>query len=250
MPSNCPIMTSLSSISQGLFKYFPEVPSLAIWHHTTSQNISDSVAKTLNFLHRLLTITDVMLGKYVRHEVSLQKLFVEELVSSDWEFPGSAVSSALSRNSTCATRGLYSVCHSCHFCHCTVAPEEAAARRDLYPHTLNTLNTLKYFPTQRKRTLPHLAAISSPWLFQQKNNQNQILIYFAFSKHNLWETGDSKPAMKGLPWPGYLEDVEKHDRLAALRVGTGQWATGNCHCNALLRQRAGRWENSFFIRQK
>ena len=142
MPSNCPIMTSLSSISQGLFKYFPEVPSLAIWHHTTSQNISDSLAKTLNFLHRLLTITDVMLGKYVRHEVSLQKLFVEELVSSDWEFPGSA-----SRNSTCATRGLYSVCHPCHFCHCTVAPEEAAARRDLYPHTLNTLNTLEYIPT-------------------------------------------------------------------------------------------------------
>ena len=151
MPSNCPIMTSLSSISQGLFKYFPEVPSLAIWHHTTSQNISDSLAKTLNFLHRLLTITDVMLGKYVRHEVSLQKLFVEELVSSDWEFPGSA-----SRNSTCATRGLYSVCHPCHFCHCTVAPEEAAARRDLYPHTLHfkhfeiyphTLNTLKYIPT-------------------------------------------------------------------------------------------------------
>ena len=36
--------------------------------------------------------------------------------------------------------------------------------------------------------------------------------------------------MEGLPRPGYLEDDEKHDRLAALGVGTGQWATGNGHC--------------------
>ena len=195
MPSNCPIMTSLSSISQGLFKYFPEVPSLAIWHHTTSQNISDLLAKTLNFLHRLLTITDVMLGKYVRHEVSLQKLFVEELVSSDWEFPGSAVSSALSRNSTCATRGLYSVCHSCHFCHCTVAPEEAAARRDLYPHTLNTL---KYFPAQRKRTLPHLAAIFSPWLFQKNTTKTKYLFILPF-QNTIFE----KQVIASLQWKSY-----------------------------------------------
>ena len=30
--------------------------------------------------------------------------------------------------------------------------------------------------------------------------------------------------MEGLPRPGYLEDDEKHDRLAALGVGNGQWA--------------------------
>ena len=67
----------------GTLQVFPRSPLVSHMAPHYESNISDSVAKTLNFLHRLLTITDVMLGKYVRHEVSLQKLFVEELVSSD-----------------------------------------------------------------------------------------------------------------------------------------------------------------------
>ena len=83
--------------SHGLFKYFPEVPSLTIWHHGAIQNISDLLAKTPIFCIDCWQ-SDVMLGKF---GVKWHELAGGELVR-DW-VPRlrSEERSSAGRNSTC-----------------------------------------------------------------------------------------------------------------------------------------------------
>ena len=65
LPLMRPNWTIMTLPSQGLFQYFPEVPSLAIWHHDAIQNISALLAKPPIFCIDCWQ-SDVMLGKFAR----------------------------------------------------------------------------------------------------------------------------------------------------------------------------------------
>ena len=90
LPLMRPNWTIMTLPSQGLFQYFPEVSSLAIWHHDAIQNISALLAKPPIFCIDCWQ-SDVMLGKFARRR-RLGSTGTSSPAESWWwtEFPGSA----------------------------------------------------------------------------------------------------------------------------------------------------------------